>query len=385
MSMHFIRSVFFLPLTFLLLLHVSPASDFLVHCQWVNPNTRVSQTLPFASNPLTVVLPGEALRVTATLDRQSATVSVLKNGQVVSRDSSLSFTAPEKPGAHYIHLVLESSGKREERELCVVVPYKGAGRKSSRGVELVVDGEEIGEYRSPALSGNRKVRDNPESYQPPVWWLRITPNNGDFEVVPGVRVSELVAVTEETGLRHTDLVPVSYPMWGAIVSLRVALERRGIPGSALKLISMFRTPAYNRLVGSNAFGRHIYGDAFDFYITLAGGVKASDLNGDGRLDRRDAYRVVSIIEDLQAEGRIPMGGIGVYNTRGGDHEVTMHLDMRGHRATWGYLYSVGGKRSEFSWLSVRFGDLDRGDEEYNARRAASEGRSYVRPKREPLN
>lgn len=360
------------------------AAEFLLHCQWLSPNTQKSQTITFANNPLVAVLPGQNLQLTATLDQQPSQLTVMKNGQAVSRNQTLHFTAPEKAGVHYITLSLDAPGRREEREVCVLVPYKGAARKSNKGFDLVVDGEEVGHYRQPSASGNRKVRENPDSYQPPVWWLRITPTNGDFEVVPGVKTSELVALTEDTGMRHSDLAPVCYPMWRGIVALRMALERKGIPGSALKLISMFRAPPYNRMVGSNAYGRHVYGDSFDFYIDLDGSGKAADLNRDGKLDRRDAYPVVAIIEDLQDDGKIPMGGIGVYNTQGGDHEVTMHLDMRGHRATWGYLTSPGGRRSEFSWASTRFEELDRYEEGLNAQRAAAEGRKYTPPRREPL-
>ena len=166
--------------------------------------------------------------------------------------------------------------------------------------------------------------------------------------------------------------------------MRQELEQRGIPAGAMKLISMFRSPPYNRSVGSNAYGRHIYGDAFDFYIDIEGDGKASDLNHDRKRDRRDAYPIVALLEDLQDDGKIPMGGIGIYSTVGGDHEVTMHLDMRGHRATWGYLTDARGRRSEFAWQSVRFAELDRHEEDLAAERARKEGRPYSRPRREPL-
>jgi hypothetical protein len=131
--------------------------------------------------------------------------------------------------------------------------------------------------------------------------------------------------------------------------------------------------------------RSIYGDAFDFYIGLADdNIKAADLNRDGKLDRRDAWPLVRLIEDLQADGKIPMGGVGVYNTSGGDHEVTLHVDLRGHRATWGYFYGASGKQSEFAWASRRFADLDRRDEKTAAERAARENRKYAPPSREQL-
>lgn len=358
------------------------AAEPMLRCRWVSPNTRAQQDVTFGGNPLVVMLPGEALQLECA--PVPGKVTVLKDGHPIREGETAHFTAPETPGEYYIPVTVTAGGRSRDAELCVVVPHKASARKIDKGLNVRADGQEVGEYRHCSQSGNLKVRENPDCYQPPVWWFRITPENAAFEIVPGMRAEDLVAPTEDTGLRHTDLVPVYYPMWNTVATLRRALEQRGIPGRALKLISCFRTPSYNRMVGSNAFGRHIYGDAFDFYIDLEGDGRASDLNRDGKLDRRDAYMIVAIIEDLQADGAIPMGGIGVYNTIGGDHVVTMHLDTRGHRATWGYLYSASGKKSEFSWASRRFADLDRAQEDAAAARAAKEGKKYYRANRDPL-
>ncbi|MCC8191154.1 MAG: hypothetical protein LIP77_11065 [Planctomycetes bacterium] len=353
-----------------------------VRCRWASPNDRRPLDIAFTGDPLLVILPGEPFSV--ALEAGSGTVVLFKDGQPFREGAVLHFTAPDGPGAFFLPLSLRSDGGSRECSLCVVVPFRAEGTATANGILLRADGQEIGEYRHPHRSGNAKVRGNPDHYTPPVWWFRLTDANRNHEIAPELTAGELVAPAEDTGLPHTDLVPVHYPMWNAIVTLRQGLAERGIPGSALKLISVFRQPAYNRRIGSNAFGRHIYGDAFDFYLDLEGDGKATDLNRDGTLDRQDAYPVVALIEDLQADGQIPLGGIGVYNTVAGDHVVTLHLDLRGHRATWGYRYSAAGKRSEFSWASRRFADLDRRDEDAAAARAAREGRSYARPRREPL-
>ncbi len=361
------------------------ADPILLRAVWNSPNDRSCLDLAFAGNPIIVALPGENLEISAQAAEGPCRVTLLKNGQPFCEDAKLPFTAPEKPGAYYIPLVLKSPTRSRASDICVVVPYRASGKRTQDGsIDLFVDGQEVGNYRTVNRSGNAKVKENPESYQPPVWWFRMTPQNMSFEVAPGLPVSDLVAPAEDSGLRHTDTVPVMYPMWLAVGKVRAALSAKGIPARTMKLISVFRTPPYNRGIGSNAFGRHIYGDAFDFYIDPDGKGKAADLNRDGKLDRRDAYPVVAIIEDLMADGVIPMGGVGVYNTIGGDHEVTMHVDLRGHRSTWGYLYGPGGKRSDFSWQSRRFADLDRQDEAEAAARAAREGRKYYPPRREPL-
>ena len=363
---------------------VARGGELKLRCRWVCPNTRSILDVSFLNNPLLAVLPGENLEVTVNTAIANAKVTLIKDGKPYREDAILNFTAPEKPGTYYIPLALSAGDHRKEMELCVFIPYKGVGKPTDTGFDLSADNQPIGHYRHPNRSGNPKVRNNPDSYQPPVWWMRITDLNRNYQVIPGLAAGELVVPSENTGKQHTDMIPVCYPMWRTIHTLRQALETKGIPGSALKLISMFRAPGYNRSIGSNAFGRHIYGDAFDFYIDIEGDGKASDLNRDGKLDRRDAYIIISLIEDLQADGKIPKGGIGVYNSIGGDHVVTMHLDMRGHRATWGYVTSVSGKRSEFSWASRRFADVDAREEEAAAARAAKEGRKYYKPRRDPL-
>lgn len=354
-----------------------------LRCAWTSPNDRARLELSFSGNPMLFLLPGESLELCAEAPDGPCRVTLLKDGKPHIEDAALSFVSPDKPGSYYIPLMLSSATCRRMVEICIQVPMRATARKTDQGFDLKAGGMEIGHYRHPSRSGNAKVKENPDSYQPPVWWLAITQQNQDFEVVPGLTAAELVVSSEDTGTRHTDLVPVKYSMWLAIGTLRDALTARGIPGDALKIISAHRTPAYNRAVGSNAFGRHIFGDAFDFYID-AGNGKAMDLNRDGKLDRRDAYPVIAVIEDLMADGKIPMGGIGIYNYVAGDHVVTMHVDQRGHRATWGYLYNAAGRRSEFSWQSRRFADLDRRDEQAAAARAAKDGKKYVPPHREPL-
>ena len=350
-----------------------------LRCRWIGPGGEALD-LAFASNQMIVASPESQI----VLSADGMEIVVLREGRPFRRAREIVLAAPENPGSYYIGLELATADGSVEKDICVLVPYRAEVGRTETGVELSAAGGKIGFYPHPSRSGNPKVRNHPESYRPPAWWLRLTDDNAGFEVVPGLAAGDLVALPEDGGPRHTSLVPVCYPLWLAVLTLRRELGRLGLPGDSLRLISVFRTPGHNRAIGSNSFGRHIYGDAFDFYIGEGDGIKAMDLNRDGKLDRRDAWPLVSLIEDLQAEGALPLGGVGVYNTVGGDHEVTLHLDLRGHRATWGYRYGASGKRSEFAWASRRFADLDRRDEAEAAGRAAREGREYAPPRRESL-
>jgi len=193
------------------------------------------------------------------------------------------------------------------------------------------------------------------------------PETGEFWVSPSLRLLDLVVPTEKTGERHTRFVPVCYPLLDAIETMRGALEKQRIPPTALTILSLFRAPGYNRAIGSTRYGRHVYCDAVDFIVDANGNHDMDDLNHDGRVDQTDGLWLVALIEDLQADGALPLGGIGVYSFSGGDYSCTMHLDLRGHRATWAYAYNARGRKLPFAWQSRRFAELDAAEAAERAR------------------
>ena len=77
----------------------------------------------------------------------------------------------------------------------------------------------------------------------------------------------------------------------------------------LPVLSWYRSPAYNRVVGGARFSRHIAGDATDF---------ASDL-----IDRLGRERFFAAADAIFADG-----GVGTYPSG------SAHLDSRGYRARW---------------------------------------------------
>jgi hypothetical protein len=221
-----------------------------------------------------------------------------------------------------------------------------------------VGGEDLGRYPDPSRSGVEKVRTHPEAYAPPAWFVRIDPALAEHRITPTLRLGDLVVPDEETGERHSPWAPVRYDTLAAIERFREALRAAGIEPRALRILSLYRAPRYNRSIGSGRYSRHIYGDAFDFVIDADGDGDMDDLTGDGRVDREEALRLIALIEDLQADGDIPIGGIGAYTFAGGDYSCTMHLDLRGHRARWAFHHRADGRRREFSWTSRRFARQD---------------------------
>jgi hypothetical protein len=137
---------------------------------------------------------------------------------------------------------------------------------------------------------------------------------------------------------------VPYPHYSAIkTSLLVKLEavsykmlERGLPGHDIKVMSAFRTPDYNRSIGNRTtFSRHIAGDAADVFVDANGDDRMDDLNGDGRINRRDSRVLLALINsmDQSLEYGPLVGGASAYRANH-DHGPFVHLDTRGYPARW---------------------------------------------------
>jgi uncharacterized protein YcbK (DUF882 family) len=244
----------------------------------------------------------------------------------------------------------------------VYVPYVAELSHKTHG-QLAVAGRTLGRYRDASKSGADKVRAHAEAYQPPMRFVELTPKTQDLLVSPHLRLEDLVVPDEDTGERHTDVVPVDYELISGIETFRQALAHQGVDPDTLRFLSIFRSPRHNRAVGSGTFSRHKYMDAFDFIIDADEDGAMDDLTGDGEVDRDDGLWLVALVEALQGAGRLPVGGIGVYTFVTSEHKVTLHVDFRGHRARWAYHHGAGGRRHEFSWTSRAFAAHDRAERE----------------------
>ena len=113
------------------------------------------------------------------------------------------------------------------------------------------------------------------------------------------------------------------------------LKRLGYPVKTLGVISAYRTPYYNKRIGNVPNSRHVYGDAFDFYVDMDRNGRMDDLNGNGMLDRADVDKLYDIVTALKKRPEFAslVGGVGRYypNDR---HGGFIHVDTRGFRARW---------------------------------------------------
>lgn len=116
------------------------------------------------------------------------------------------------------------------------------------------------------------------------------------------------------------------------------LKLMGVKVNGMKVMSGFRTPQYNQQgVGPGGRvqdSRHQYGDAADVYIVNGANDWMSDLNGDGRVDTRDAHVIAMAAERVEAKNPDLVGGVGIYKSTSA-HGPFVHIDVRGTRARWG--------------------------------------------------
>jgi len=124
-----------------------------------------------------------------------------------------------------------------------------------------------------------------------------------------------------------------------ILKLELALEkanRAGYACSTFHVMSGYRTPFYNRLIGNVKHSAHQFGGAADIFIDAnpADG-KWTILNGDGKSDGADSGLLFDLVDAMSLnEFFLPyLGGIGKYS-KNQSHGAFVHVDVRGFRAIW---------------------------------------------------
>lgn len=170
-------------------------------------------------------------------------------------------------------------------------------------------------------------------FQRPRGFVEITEANRDTKLSDHFTLGELDCKLE-----------APYPHYAAVqTGLLVKLEglcdallSRGLPGDHMKILSGFRTPEYNRAIGNRTtYSRHIAGDAADVYVDRDGNDRMDDLNGDGRINRRDSRYLLALVNQMdQSVGYGALvGGASAYRANR-EHGPFLHVDTRGYPARW---------------------------------------------------
>lgn len=273
--------------------------------------------------------------------------------------ASFSGRAPDAPGLYrlaWLPEVLSGSARNETAQ--VLVLEEAEARAHGAQTRVSVQGEALGSYADPAASKVPQVREHATRYERPRFFAALDEDTLGLAVGDGLLAGQLVAFMERrdaeghkifTTQRHTRVFPPARALNRKLCLLRERLRERGVKLNRFWITSGFRTPDYNRRIGGAAFSRHCFGDAADLCIDEDGDKRMDDLNGDGKAGRLDGIAIARACLELEAEGAVVPGGIGVYEWDG-DESVRshVHVDCRGYPVRWGQA-SRGKGKSGFDW------------------------------------
>ena len=173
-------------------------------------------------------------------------------------------------------------------------------------------------------------------YEPPPGLVKVTPQNMNLWVSEHIQLKDFVTKGQnDVWPKYVAMQPRELDK----VELTLQeLEKMGHPVRNIFVVSGFRTPSYNESGGDPSgrasLSRHMYGDAMDIAVDNDNDGFMDDLNGDGRVDVKDARVIGEAADRVEKAHPELVGGIGIYTPTGAHHGF-VHIDTRGYRARWG--------------------------------------------------
>jgi len=176
---------------------------------------------------------------------------------------------------------------------------------------------------------------NAARYTPPSGFIGVTQENQRTKLSQNFTVRDFL--THDQGDVWPKVLVLQPRILDKLELLRAELAREGLPNQ-LHVMSGFRTPQYNAQGvgkgGRATHSRHMYGDAADVFVDADGNGWMDDLNGDGKVDVKDAHILKAAAERVEAQYPVLVGGLGAYPSNG-VHGPFVHVDARGFKARWG--------------------------------------------------
>ena len=191
----------------------------------------------------------------------------------------------------------------------------------------------IGRYLIGFWPGERG-RVTSRAYQNPTRFFEVTPENQDTRVSEHFQIRDFL--TKGQSNTWPKYVVLREELVDKLELVIADLGTRGVLVRHMSVMSGFRTPQYNGPGGDGRSGvsRHMYGDAADVFVDNDRNGRMDDLNGDGKVDHRDARVILESVERVERAHPALTGGVGVYRATSA-HGPFAHVDVRGWRARWG--------------------------------------------------
>jgi hypothetical protein len=292
----------------------APGSSSALAISYAGIQTRLSVSSAF-------LLPGDTLTLAVNARRPVGPVVVhASTGALSQLDAShWRWEAPRNPGNYALEIVPDCGADSLTVRAFVMVP-------DSAVQQGILNGFRIGQYpKAPAR--------RPAIYRPPAGFVEVTPHNQDLFVTPHFQLKQFL--TKQPG-GFPKYVVLDSRLLLKLEYILGLVQAAGYGSLGFHVMSGYRTPAYNRALGNVPYSRHLYGAAADIFIDEhpKDGVM-DDLNGDGRIDVRDAAVLYALIDrhahDLT--DRPMLGGLAMYPSTQA-HGPFVHVDVRGYSARW---------------------------------------------------
>ena len=265
----------------------------------------------------TTITPGKTIATGAPEGMKS----VLSNEE---NSVSSDFAAPANPGVYDLAVQLDKATRPiKDFSVITLVPF---GEKQAGHIGLYYLGnwpfERGGKPKTPAYA-------NPNGF------IQVTQENADTLVSEHFRLRDFL--TKDQRNVWPKYLLLNPKLVDKLELTIEELQAMGHPVQHMRIMSGFRTPEYN-YTGGNTQGRanlsrHMYGDASDVFVDNDGNGAMDDLNGDHRVDTRDAEVIQQAVDRVERKHPELIGGVGVYSACCG-HGPFTHIDVRGYRARW---------------------------------------------------
>jgi len=236
------------------------------------------------------------------------------DGQLTQKGRDTAWKAPQAPGVYRLTGAATVGDTRLKQTFTAFVTVPADQAKNG-----YINGYRVGQY--PAMT--QKVSRSARSYALlPAGFIRLDARSAKMPISRSFTLGQFAV---KDGPRDEKFMMLSPRLIEKLETIIDTLNAQGYHAEGLRIMSGYRTPAYNAGIGNKTtLSRHTYGDAAD--------VLADDWDGDGRITQKDARLLFQIADKLDRTTSLT-GGLSLYAPTS-SHGWFVHVDTRGKLARW---------------------------------------------------
>lgn len=268
------------------------------------------------------LLPDEILKITIVQPGAEIDYDLMYSiGRIVKQGrNQWSWKAPHETGLYILTIHSAQSTDTMKLNVFVMVPYSAL-----KGEYL--NGYRIGKY--PAIPFKQL-----SIYKPPRGFIEVTPENESTFLTPHFQLNQFLC--RQAG-GYPKYIVLRERLLLKLETILKKINEKDYAAETFNVLSGYRTPYYNKVIGNVRYSRHNWGGAADIFIdeNPKDGMM-DDLNRDGKNNWEDAKVLYDIIDEMYGKPWYApfVGGLGRYKKTDA-HGPFVHVDVRGFHARWG--------------------------------------------------